>query len=139
MNRILNGIMNLHQNRKKGFTLIELVVVIVVLAILIAALAPAILGAIERANVVADQADAKTLMTAANVAADLRGKTAPLNSEITAAMTAPVPTVTAQLFFEGAVCVGVRLVTGKSASPTSITVGDAPATGGRAWPGTAGS
>ena len=58
----------LRKNRKKGFTLVELIVVIVVLAILIAALVPAILGIIDRANRMADEAFARALFTAGNVA-----------------------------------------------------------------------
>jgi len=53
---------------RKGFTLIELIVVIVIIAILIAALTPAILGVIRRANVAADEADARTVMMAGSVA-----------------------------------------------------------------------
>jgi type IV pilus assembly protein PilA len=59
----------LMQNRKKGFTLVELIVVIVIIAILIAALTPAILGVIERANVAADQADARVILLEAQTAA----------------------------------------------------------------------
>jgi len=53
---------------RKGFTLIELIVVIVIIAILIAALTPAILGVIRRANIAADQADARSVMMAGSVA-----------------------------------------------------------------------
>jgi len=53
------------QNRKKGFTLVELIVVIVIIAILIAALTPAIMGVINRANISADQADLRTLLAEA--------------------------------------------------------------------------
>jgi len=53
------------QSRKKGFTLVELIVVIVIIAILIAALTPAILGVIRRANTSANQADARVILTAA--------------------------------------------------------------------------
>jgi prepilin-type N-terminal cleavage/methylation domain-containing protein len=53
---------------RKGFTLIELIVVIVIIAILIAALTPAILGVIRRANIAADEADARTVMMAGSVA-----------------------------------------------------------------------
>ena len=59
---------NLLKNRKKGFTLVELIVVIVIIAILIAALTPAILGVIRRANETADMADARLVMTTASLA-----------------------------------------------------------------------
>jgi len=65
----MKKLMNIRKNSKKGFTLIELVVVIVIIAILIAALTPAILGVIRRANIAADEADARTMMTVASVAA----------------------------------------------------------------------
>ncbi|MCL2079535.1 MAG: prepilin-type N-terminal cleavage/methylation domain-containing protein [Oscillospiraceae bacterium] len=58
---------NLSKSGNKGFTLVELIIVIVIIAILIAALLPTVIGAIERANVAADQADARTIMTAASV------------------------------------------------------------------------
>jgi len=58
-----------YRKNRKGFTLIELIVVIVIIAILVAALTPAILGVIERANVAADEADARSLIMAASVAA----------------------------------------------------------------------
>ena len=54
--------------RRKGFTLVELIIVIVILAILIAALIPAVMGAIGRARTAADQANARTVLTAASVA-----------------------------------------------------------------------
>ena len=57
----------LSKNGNKGFTLIELIVVIVIIAILVAALTPAILGVIDRANLSADQADARQVMMAAMV------------------------------------------------------------------------
>ena len=56
-------------NSKKGFTLVELIVVIVILAILVAALTPAILGVISRANRSADEADVRSILMAAQVAA----------------------------------------------------------------------
>jgi type IV pilus assembly protein PilA len=59
---------------KKGFTLVEMIVVIVVIAILIAALTPAVLGVVRRANVSADEADARSvLMVASMLAVDSKG------------------------------------------------------------------
>ena len=52
---------NQAKKSKKGFTLIELVVVIAILGILAAILIPVIGGFIERANTAANQANAKNL------------------------------------------------------------------------------
>jgi len=52
---------------KKGFTLVELIVVITVLAILIAALTPAVMGVLGRARRSADEADARSVLMAAKV------------------------------------------------------------------------
>ena len=68
MNKILSNKKELYKNRKKGFTLVELIIVIVVLAILIAALVPAVLGIIDKVNRIADETFARALFTAGNVA-----------------------------------------------------------------------
>lgn len=57
------------QNNKKGFTLIELVIVIAILAILALILIPAMGGYIGSANTSKDQADARSIYTAASIVA----------------------------------------------------------------------
>lgn len=80
--------MNKMRKNKKGFTLIEIIVVIVIIAILAAALTPSILGVIDRANVSADDADARTVMTAAQLARiDNPGTTALTGAEIGAVLS----------------------------------------------------
>jgi prepilin-type N-terminal cleavage/methylation domain-containing protein len=56
---------NLKKRNKKGFTLIELVVVIAILGILAAILVPVISGFIETANQSADNANARLVYQAA--------------------------------------------------------------------------
>lgn len=53
---------------KKGFTLVELVVVIAILAILALILVPSITGYVSKAETSRDQANARTLYTAALLA-----------------------------------------------------------------------
>lgn len=55
------------QNNKKGFTLIELVIVIAILAILALILIPAMSGYIGSADKSKDQADARSIFTAASI------------------------------------------------------------------------
>jgi type IV pilus assembly protein PilA len=66
---------NLYKNRKKGFTLVEIIVVLVIIAILMAALAPVMIGWINEARMGTELAEARTGLTAAQaVAADLVAK-----------------------------------------------------------------
>ena len=101
---------------RKGFTLIELIVVIVIIAILIAALTPAILGVIRRANIAADQADARTIMMAASVAGmQNTPPTAPTDgADVVAELTAGqnVREGDYRVWFEDAVGVGAVLARG---------------------------
>jgi len=126
MNKLINAKKNLRKNGKKGFTLVELIVVIVIIAILIAALTPAILGVIERARKSADEADARSIMLAAQVAADYTTTTPPLPAAIHKQFTGNLPAVTVDLYFDGVFCVGVKVTAGRSeaAKSGSIIVGD---------------
>jgi len=137
MNKLINAKKNLRKNGKKGFTLVELIVVIVIIAILIAALTPAILGVIERARRSADEADARTIMLAAQVAADYTSTTPPTDAAINAQFTGTRPIVTVNLFFDGVFCVGVEVTAGRSdaanKSPKSIFVGDTSGTADRSY------
>ena len=69
MNKLINRYHAIKANKKKGFTLTELIVVILVIAVLMAALTPAITGVIRRAQVSADQADVRMVLMAVNSAA----------------------------------------------------------------------
>lgn len=58
------------RSNKKGFTLVELVIVVAVIAILAAVLIPTIAGVVKKANIAADSAVAKNLNTALAAAED---------------------------------------------------------------------
>jgi len=68
MNKLMQKYQGIKKNKKKGFTLTELIVVILVIAVLMVALAPAVMGLIGRAQITADHADARLILTAASVA-----------------------------------------------------------------------
>jgi prepilin-type N-terminal cleavage/methylation domain-containing protein len=60
----INNISNLDQTRNKGFTLVELIVVLVILAILAAILVPGLLGYIDEAKNKEEVLQAKAIMNA---------------------------------------------------------------------------
>lgn len=51
------------RSRKKGFTIVELMIVIVIIGILIAIIVPSVTSAIESANIASDQSDVKNMNT----------------------------------------------------------------------------
>ena len=125
MDMLRNVAGTLVKNRKKGFTLIELIVVIVIIAILIAALAPAILGVIDRANISADEADARSILMAASVAA-LNAGTVPTEDQIRAELQGGnlYPTLSVDIYFEGLLAVSVRIDgQGRSSNSANNVVG----------------
>lgn len=61
---------NLKKNRKKGFTLVELIVVLVILAILAALLIPALTGYIDKAKKKQVVAETRACVIAAQTLAD---------------------------------------------------------------------
>ena len=77
----MNKLMNKLRKNKKGFTLIELIVVIAILGILVLLAAPRFLGYTKDANVATMQADAKVLANAALVYNIENEATWPITSE----------------------------------------------------------
>ncbi len=59
-----NEMIEVHQNRRRGFTLVELVIVIAVIAILAGVMIPTFSGIIQKANASAAFVDASNAMTA---------------------------------------------------------------------------
>jgi type IV pilus assembly protein PilA len=68
-----NKLKALRENRKKGFTLVELIVVLVILAILAAVLVPALTGYIDRAKQKSIVAETRQVVMAAQTLADEQG------------------------------------------------------------------
>ncbi len=85
---------NMKKKSKKGFTLIELVVVIAILGILAAILIPVIGGFITRARISADEANARNLYNCASMAI-ATGATA---ADVACSGSATVPAVIRPLF-----------------------------------------
>lgn len=75
----------LQENKKKGFTLVELIVVLVILAILAALLIPALTGYIDKARQKQVAAETRACVMAAQTLGDeLYGKgTAPTDTNVT--------------------------------------------------------
>jgi len=145
---------DIRKNKKKGFTMIELIVVITILAILIAVVTPAVLGVIDSANRVADSADAQAIMMAAGVAAlrDTDG-VLPSDAEIRAQLAGDGASLhhglVVDIFFEGTGVVGARIISnGRTTDSDGLELGAPGLTGaatGRVqvtipteWPGVGG-
>ncbi|MCL2617605.1 MAG: type II secretion system GspH family protein [Defluviitaleaceae bacterium] len=113
MKILLNRYKVLKKKHKKGFTMIELVVVIAVLAILLTVLAPSILSVLDSANRIGDMADANAIQQAGGAAAIALGRQ-PTPGEVVAEMAGGTMHVglTVDLFFEGMAPAGFRIVSG---------------------------
>ncbi|MCL1807121.1 MAG: prepilin-type N-terminal cleavage/methylation domain-containing protein [Oscillospiraceae bacterium] len=117
--------MNKIRKNKKGFTLIELIVVIVIIAILVAALTPAILGVINRANTTADEADCRNMQMAGSVAGmDALGVPTAANILLQFTGGANVQSGSYYLSFDGAICIGVLLPAADARGNADATLGD---------------
>lgn len=74
--------MSQFKSSKKGFTLVELVIVIAILAILAAIAIPTVMNVIERANQSSDAANAKTMESALKTQAALDAPTNTLDADV---------------------------------------------------------
>jgi prepilin-type N-terminal cleavage/methylation domain-containing protein len=127
MNKLLNRFNGLKKHSRKGFTMVELIIVIMVIAVLVAILAPAVGNALDRANQVADQADARTLMTAAAMAR-LSNAGAITAAQVIAEIQGGVLTLpngfAATVHFSGHSVIGVTITGGgRSTGSTGTTIG----------------
>lgn len=87
------------KNKKKGFTLVELIVVLAILAILAAMLVPALTGYIDKANEKKAVAAARQYAIAAqSVASEAYAS----NKKVTSIVVTTVDTVTVTVNFDGA-------------------------------------
>ena len=126
MEKLLNARKRLSMNSKKGFTLVELIVVIVILAILVAALTPAILGVINRANRSADEADVRSILMAAQVAAlDSTPPSRPNDTAVLAQLDGGnlYQGLQVHLYFEGPLAVSAQAVGSTTRSGDDVTIG----------------
>jgi prepilin-type N-terminal cleavage/methylation domain-containing protein len=131
MTKLFGKLEALKSNKKKGFTLTELIIVIVIIAILIAALTPAILGVINRANRSADEADLRMIMMAGSVAASLTaGNTLPDAAQVRTQLTGTVADGRYSLYFDasGSIVVSGRIANGgrlrANAGADRVVIGD---------------
>lgn len=79
--------MSQFKSSKKGFTLVELVIVIAILAILAAIAIPTVMNVIERANQSSDAANAKTMESALKTQAALDAPTNTLDADANGAVS----------------------------------------------------
>jgi prepilin-type N-terminal cleavage/methylation domain-containing protein len=90
---MLNKLQKMVHGNKKGFSLIELIVVIAIIGILVMLAAPRFLGYTKDANVAAMKSDVKVLSDAANLYNIEHAQTWPEDSTATAALdTSTLPT-----------------------------------------------
>ncbi|MDR2492690.1 MAG: prepilin-type N-terminal cleavage/methylation domain-containing protein [Coriobacteriales bacterium] len=68
MQTVLHRQQQLKKNRRKGFTLVELIVVVVILAILAAIAVPSLIGYIDKSSEAAAKSEAVTVTTALQTA-----------------------------------------------------------------------
>ena len=117
---------NLKNNKKKGFTLVELIVVLVILAILAALLIPALTGYIDKAKNKSVVAETRQIVMAAQTLIDeqyAKVDTASLNTSVTvdSSNTAKTGVATGAVTLAKTDIVALSEVTGGT-YPTTITI-----------------